>query len=162
MEKIYVIQVLTGYEEMVMDQIIRYEHPKIKKIYNPKNALGAPVFPGYLFLEMILDGDTYRLVLDTPWVVQYLCPTSGVRPIASKEAEKIKNHVEAFISPGQLVKIGSGPYKGIEGIVESLRFPTIRIETVVFGEKTFVNVHVKHLDITGIMLGLNSKKIVQV
>ena len=153
--KIYAVQLLTGHEDLVAEQIQNLEHPKIGKVYNLKNAFGGSMFPGYLFVDMVLDGDTYRKILDLPWVIRYLCPTSGVHPVTESEASKISEHVEPLIETGVFVRLVSGPMAGLSGKVSALKFPRLKIKVVVFGEEIEIESHIKHIDIPGLRTGLN-------
>ena len=56
------LQVITGMEDEVVKLIEDYTHPKIRKVHLLKDSFGAPLFPGYIFVEMELDSDTYRPV----------------------------------------------------------------------------------------------------
>lgn len=143
--KVYVLQVLTGMEEHVARLISESGNAKIRKVYSLKDSFGAPLFPGYIFLEMELDGDTYRPVLDTPFVVQYLCPTSGVRPLEDDEAGRVSGYFCVPITTGDKVEIVEGAYKGLDGRVRAIRMPNLLVDVNVFGETITLCVSIMHI-----------------
>lgn len=145
--KVYVLQVLTGMEEHVAKLIEDVGNPKIKKVYFLKDKFGGPLFPGYVFVEMEFDGDTFRPVLDTPFVIQYLCPVSGIRPLGSDETESVKNYECTIIEPGSVVDIIDGPLKGLTGSIKKIKLPWLKVAIEVFGEELFFDVSVKHVNL---------------
>ena len=115
MKKVYVLQVMTGMEQVVADLIEGYGLSKIGRVYVLRDSFGAALFPGYVFVEMALDGDTYRPVLDTPFVVRYLCPASGVRPLCDLEAGCVENYTCRPLMPGLPVEVVEGELSGLRG-----------------------------------------------
>lgn len=143
--KVYALQVITGMEERVAGLIRESGNAKIKKVYSLIDPFGAPLFPGYIFLEMELDGDTYRPVLDTPFVVQYLCPASGVHSLQDEEAGRVSEYVCVPITTGARVEIVDGPFKGLSGKILLIKMPYLLVDVEVFEEAVTLSIHIKYL-----------------
>jgi len=107
--------------------------PKIEvwsKRKDRKKKIMIPMFPGYLFVELLsLDNQTKLDVLKTFGVVRILGKPTGSEPIAvpDKKIEAIQRLVQSkveiqhFNYPkiGELALITDGPFKDIEGVVVS-------------------------------------------
>ena len=106
------------------------------------------IFPGYLFVEMIMTDEAWYVVRNTPGVTGFIGSSGGgAKPIPVKgpEIEKIlrmigqsDKAVEVNFKIGDVVKILSGPFSGMEGSVESMNDQT-QIATVLiilFGRET--------------------------
>ena len=115
-----------------------------------KDKYGAPLFPGYVFVEMQLDGYTYKPVLDTPFVVQYLCPASGVRSLSGNEAENVREYKCTPVGPGTPIDVVDGPLKGLSGRIKSIKLPRVKVGLDVFGEELIFDLSIKHVSLAGI------------
>ena len=107
--------------------------PKIEvwsKRTDRRKKIMIPLFPGYLFVELlVLDNQTKLDVLKTFGVVRILGKPRGVDPIAVPDAkiEAIQRIVQSKVEVQQIQypKIGEpaliidGPFKDIEGVVVS-------------------------------------------
>ena len=89
-----------------------------------KVLLRVPLFPGYLFINAILDLNIIHKVIKTNYVFRLLGRYRPV-PIPEKEVEAIKAIVSGdrpyypwrFLEKGQKVRVIDGPLTGIEGII---------------------------------------------
>lgn len=156
MGKVYVLQVLTGMEQDVANLIESYELSKIERVHLLKDVFGGPLFPGYIFVEMVLDGDTYRPVLDTPFVVQYLCPVSGVEPITDDESELVNSYCCHSLEPGLPVEITDGSLRGLSGVLSSIKFPRIVVDVDLYGEIVQFDLSIRHVYVPGVVDSLSS------
>lgn len=157
----YVIHTYAGYEDQVAEQIRqRIESlglegkvfdvlvPKTKEIEikgGKKHVVEKKIYPGYVFVDMIVTDDSWYVVRNTPNVTGFI--GLGVRPtpMSSVEVERIKSLVHEGepkynieFSPGSLVRISDGPLKGFEGKVIEVDQDKGRIKVVVsmFGRET--------------------------
>lgn len=86
-----------------------------------------PVFPGYVFCR--LDYSRRAGILRTPGVRSIVTFGGGVTPISDLEIERVRlmlapgHPVEPwpFLRTGQQVRVHSGPFTGIEGILVAMR-----------------------------------------
>lgn len=114
-----------------------------KKVEKVKN-----LFPGYVFVQMILSDESWYAVRNTPGVTGLLGSSGkGAQPFPVPEAdmERIlaqvglgEHRISINFAVGDRVKILRGPFKDIEGIVESLHdeAQTATISTILFGRET--------------------------
>ncbi len=161
MKRWYVVQVLTGTEALVKADLeaqireLGFEE-KFGRILIPENSQNPSsdseqrekIFPGYLIIEMEMDGDSRRMVCDTQRVHRFLGGDSPA-PLSNSEVEKIfeqisgkvkiKNETAAF-NIGEEVHITSGPFEGFVGIIEELDEERERMKVMVsiFGRMTAI------------------------
>jgi transcriptional antiterminator NusG len=157
----YVIHTYSGYEEAVaetlkkrietfgmQDKIFNVLVPKEKKIKiknGKKEIVEEKIYPGYVLVEMIVTDESWYVVRNTPNVTGFI--GSGVVPIplSKEEVERIFKRIKAEepkykieVSPGDLVSITSGPFKGFEGQVAEVDLEKGKIKVLVnmFGRET--------------------------
>lgn len=119
------------------------EIKKGKKVEKMKN-----LFPGYLFVEMIMTDEAWYIVRNTPGVTGFIGSSGGGAkpfPVSPEEIESIlrrlglsdKKLVVDF-KVGNTVKILSGPFLGVEGTVDSMNddSQTATVLTILFGRET--------------------------
>ncbi|HZJ85641.1 MAG TPA: transcription termination/antitermination protein NusG [Erysipelotrichaceae bacterium] len=133
-------QILVAEEEEI-------EIRKDKKVSKMKN-----LYPGYLFVEMIMTDEAWYVVRNTPGVTGFIGSSGGGAkpfPVSDQEIEDILRRIGmtdakivANFEVGDIVKILSGPFMGIEGTVESMNDETAKAEiiTIMFGRETITEV----------------------
>lgn len=162
--KWYVVNTYAGHENSVKDNLLRrvesmgiedylfrilvaeekeVEYKDGKKIEKMKN-----LFPGYLFVEMIMTDEAWYIVRNTPGVTGFIGSSGGGAkpfPVSPEEIELILRRmglsdqkVIIDFAVGDTVKILSGPFKGIEGSVDSINedAQTAMVLTILFGRET--------------------------
>jgi transcription antitermination factor NusG len=90
-------------------------------------TLEHPVFPGYVFCR--LDYNRRVEVLRTPGVRSIVSFSGEAAPISDFEIERVRRMLAAgcpvepwpFLCSGQQVRVRSGPFSGIEGILVEAR-----------------------------------------
>ncbi|OGS46920.1 MAG: transcription termination/antitermination factor NusG [Elusimicrobia bacterium RIFOXYD2_FULL_34_15] len=161
--KWYVIHTLTNYEERVKQELEKQianlnlskklgqilipteEVVEIKK--NKKVTKKRRYFPGYVFIEMEIDNETYWLVSNTTGVSSFL---GGLKPTPLPEDE-IKNIVNLVEAPPPLkpkpaivfekeesVRIIEGPFANFIGVIEDVNEEKGKLKVMVsiFGRST--------------------------
>ncbi len=157
----YIVQTYSGHENKVKvnlekrieymnmgEKIFRVEVPQktVTQIKgNKKQEREEKIFPGYVFVEMIMDEDSWYVVRHTAGVTKFT--GSAKRPIPAKESEIKKiihrstsqtQKVELDVKPGDKVRIISGPFSDfIADIIEV--YPDkakIRANVSIFGRET--------------------------
>ncbi len=119
---------------------IEYKNGKeVEKTYN--------LFPGYLFVEMIMTDEAWYVVRNTPGVTGFIGSSGGGAkpfPVAEAEIEAIlrrlgikEKRVQIDFKVGDRVKILSGSFNGSEGTVESLddENQTAKVLLILFGRE---------------------------
>ena len=160
----YVVNTYVGHENRVKDNLEkRLETMSIYKnqfrivvaeetaidIKNEKaKEVVRNIFPGYLFVEMIMTDEAWYVVRNTPGVTGFIGSSGGgAKPIPVKgpEIEAILRRigqsdktVEVNFKVGDVVKILSGPFSGMEGTVESMNDQTqvATVLIILFGRET--------------------------
>lgn len=137
----YVLQVLTGKEGDVKSKIIReFEHfreeqrPKllvpVREV--PERRQGRvclvtrPLFPGYVFLNVVLDNAAYYTIKQIPYIIRFLgvskpfpVPMEQMKPIL-----RMCNLGETIqiskVILGKTIEVVQGPLKGFKGNIVSV------------------------------------------
>lgn len=96
-----------------------------KKVKKMKN-----LYPGYLFVEMIMTDESWYIVRNTPGVTGFIGSSGGGAkpfPVSDEEIETILRRVGLSDSKmavdfeiGDLVRVLNGPFSKLEGRVESI------------------------------------------
>ena len=120
---------------------IEYKNGKpVEKTHN--------LFSGYLLVQMIMTDEAWYVVRNTPGVTGFIGSSGGgAKPIPVKgpEIEAILRRigqsdktVEVNFKVGDVVKILSGPFSGMEGTVESMNDQTqvATVLIILFGRET--------------------------
>lgn len=90
-----------------------------------KKLLRVPLFPGYLFIQDVLDSPLYYDILKLPGVVRILANSSGLQPVPPETIESIRLAVASdrpqypchYLAKGKRVRVVEGPLAGVIGII---------------------------------------------
>lgn len=106
------------------------------------------MYPGYVFVQMVMSEETWHLMNSTPRVIEFL---GNNHPVALSEREiaEIKERVSAgqekarpkiLFEAGEVVRIKEGPFTDFEGRVEEVMYDKSRLRCFVsiFGRETSV------------------------
>ncbi|MBN1621363.1 MAG: transcription termination/antitermination factor NusG [Endomicrobiales bacterium] len=119
---------------------------------NKKHVRRRKFFPGYIFVEMTIDNETYWLIRNTAGVTGFL---GGVKPAPMPEDE-VKNLIELTQAPQgakprpivtfekeENVRIIEGPFKHFIGVVEEVNEEKgkLKVMVTIFGRPTPVELH---------------------
>ena len=160
----YVVNTYAGHENRVKENLekrvesmgIQYslfrivvaEEPEIeikngKTIEKMKN-----MFPGYVFVEMKMTDEAWYVVRNTPGVTGFIGSSGGGAkpfPVSPVEMESILRRmgqsdkkVTVDFEVGDMVKILTGPFSGMEGKVSAMndQTQTASVMTMLFGRET--------------------------
>ena len=166
----YVLQVYTGYEDVVRaDLVKRIAEEEAQELFGDvvvpsgevvdKFATDEPrkekIFPGYLLIQMIMNGVSLRLVNQTPRISRFLGGKDPV-PLTEAEVERIFTQMSGRLSlsaeresfaVGAEVHITGGPFVGFVGIIESIDEEHERVTVMVsiFGRMTPVELNFRQI-----------------
>jgi transcriptional antiterminator NusG len=105
-------------------------------------------FPGYVFVQMDLNDETWHLVKEVPRVLGFIGGTSDrPAPISDQEADAILGRIEEGSSKprpkilfevGEVVRVNEGPFKDFNGVVEEVNYEKsrLRVSVLIFGRST--------------------------
>lgn len=156
--KWYVVHTYSGYENKVMTTLLqavesRHLQDRICEVFvptetvvevgkdNKQKEVERKLFPGYVFVKMIMSDDAWYIVRNTRGVTGFV--GSATKPIPLTEQE-VKNlgvevkQVEVNYSVGDTVQIIGGALEGFTGTVESIDVDNNVVKVVVsmFGRST--------------------------
>lgn len=106
------------------------------------------LFPGYVFVEMMMDDETWHLVKQTSKVTGFV---GGGRnkpaPISEAEVQKIVTQMQeggekprhkVEFTVGEFVRVKEGPFADFNGSVEEVNYERsrLRVSVMIFGRST--------------------------
>lgn len=166
--KWYVLQTLTGQEErakQAIEQTIEAENlsGRVFQVLVPLEETveikgGKRVekvrkmFPGYVFVEMILDEETWYLIRQTAGVARFIGTKVRPTPVSDKEMQRVlkqlgkEEKLEVFFEKGESVRVISGPFRGYTGTVDEINAEKGKLKVLIniFGRDTPVEVNFEH------------------
>lgn len=106
------------------------------------------MYPGYVFVEMVMNEETWHLMNSTPRVIEFLGNNHPV-PLGEKEIAEIKGRInlgedrprpKVLFEAGETVRIIEGPFTDFNGRVEEVMYDKSRMRCFVsiFGRDTSV------------------------
>jgi transcription termination/antitermination protein NusG len=103
-------------------------------------------FPGYMFVQMVLDDRTFTLVKNTPKITGFL---GGMKPTAVPEREitglataategKPKPRVKVTFEVGDTVRVIEGPFANFSAKIEDVKADKqkVKVSVSIFGRST--------------------------
>jgi transcriptional antiterminator NusG len=163
--KWYVLQTLTGNEVLVKASIERSVkqfsiEDKVFSILVPEEDIveikegkrvekKKKMFPGYVFVEMILDETSWHAIKQTPGVAKFIGNKTRPIPVTDREMQRVlkqlgvrEERIDVFFEKGEAIRIISGPFRGYTGSVEEINTQRSKIKALVniFGRDTPVEI----------------------
>ncbi|OGF30233.1 transcription termination/antitermination protein NusG [Candidatus Falkowbacteria bacterium RIFOXYD2_FULL_35_9] len=157
----YVIHTQSGHEESVAenlkqriesmdmeDKIFSVLIPTEKKIRiknGKRKTITEKIFPGYVFVEMVVTDDSWYVVRNTPNVTGFIGSGTIPTPISEAEMKELQKRmgvddptVSIELTPGTPVKITDGPFKDYEGRVDEVdeERGKVKVAVSMFGRET--------------------------
>ena len=160
----YVVNTYSGHENRVKEnlekrvesmgiqdslfRILVAEEPVIDVKNNKQVERMQNMFPGYVFVEMIMTDDAWYVVRNTPGVTGFIGSSGGGAkpfPVSPVEMESIlrrmgqsEKKVVVDFAVGDTVRILDGPFSGMEGRVNAMndQTQTASVLTMLFGRET--------------------------
>ena len=118
------------------------------------------LFPGYVFVEMVMEDDTWHLVKHTSKVTGFVGGAKNrPAPISEEEirklvdqmqegTEKPRHKVEFMV--GELIRVKEGPFADFNGSVEEVNYEKnrLRVSVTIFGRATPVELEFSQVEKT--------------
>lgn len=166
--KWYVIQTFTGQEDKVrqaLEQTIESKglKEKVFQVLVPTEEIveikgGKRVrkvrkmFPGYVFLEMILDEESWYLIRETAGVSRFIGTKVRPTPVSAREMQRVlkqlgkEERLEITFEKGEGVRVIFGPFRGYTGTVDEVNPEKGKLKILIniFGRDTPVEVNFEH------------------
>ncbi len=134
-----------GLKTKVFDILVPTEKESRLK-QGKKTEIDRKVFPGYVFVEMVLDDNTWYLVKSTTGVIGFV---GDAKPTIVKDNEirDIRRALEEsenkpIIRPrweiGQAVRVNAGPFADFAGSIQEINAPKDKVKVLIsiFGRDT--------------------------
>ena len=160
----YAVHTYSGYEEAVArylkqriemlgmeDKIFKIIVPTEKKVKvksGKRQTTEEKVYPGYVLIEMILTGDSWYVVRNTPRVTGFVgSDSTKPTPLSKEEVDGLINRMDSGESrfavdfkAGDLVKITDGPFKDYDGKISEVDEERghVKVMVPIFGRDTAV------------------------
>lgn len=158
----YVIHVFTGQEEKIRNYLLEESkrqglEDKVAQVLIPREEIiemrdgkkrtkSRVFFPGYLFVEMILDRATEHLILNTPQVIDF-GRRNKPQPLTKREVDRIlgrcerlagREVIEIPFKVDDTIRIIDGPFKDFVGGVREINIEKRKVKVMVsiFGRST--------------------------
>ena len=160
----YVVNTYAGHENRVKEnlekrlktmgisenlfRIVVAEETQIEIKNDKSKEVVKNIFPGYLFVEMIMTDEAWYVVRNTQGVTGFIGSSGGgAKPIPVKQEEidrilrrigQSDKAIEVDFGVGDTVKILSGPFSGMEGKIESMndQAQSATVLIILFGRET--------------------------
>ncbi|MFH1618232.1 MAG: transcription termination/antitermination protein NusG [Candidatus Margulisiibacteriota bacterium] len=167
----YVIQTYSGQEDRVKQAIennidqLNMRH-KISQVLIPEEEVVElkgtkrvekirKMYPGYVFLEMILDDESWYAIRQTPGVARFIGTKVKPTPVLDREMQRVLKQIgvkgeklEVAFSRGESVRVISGPFRGYTGTVDEINADKEKLKVLIniFGRDTPVEVNFEHAE----------------
>jgi transcriptional antiterminator NusG len=117
-------------------------------------------FPGYVFVEMVMDDESWHLVKHTNKVTGFVGGAKNrPAPISESEVQKIVSQMQDGVDKprhkvefmvGELVRVKDGPFTDFNGSVEEVNYEKskVRVSVTIFGRATPVELEFSQVEKT--------------
>jgi transcriptional antiterminator NusG len=163
-KKWYVVHTYSGFEQKVkaaLDERVRAlkMEERIGEVVVPvervqelgksgeRKVSSRKFFPGYIFVNMALDDETWHIVKNTPKVTGFVGHATTPPEVPESEVMAIRQQMEegalrpkpkVLFEVGEAVKVVNGPFQDFNGTVEEVRPEKgkVRVLISIFGRAT--------------------------
>lgn len=109
-------------------------------------------FPGYVFVKMIMNEQTWFIIRNSRGVTGFVGPASKPVPLTEEEADNMgveSRHIDIKYSVGDNVRINEGPLEGFIGSVEEIDMDKkqVTVKVSMFGRETPVQLEFEKVEI---------------
>ena len=148
-----------GMEDLILRVLVAEQDVPVLKDGLPTGKTKKKnLYPGYIFVEMIMTDESWYIVRNTPGVTGIAGSSGGGQkptPVSREEIEPVLKRMGMVDSSmydrynvGDAVKVIHGPLEGTEGTIISIDKDTgaCRVETIFFGRSTPVDVDFSEIE----------------
>jgi transcriptional antiterminator NusG len=162
--KWYVIHTYSGYEakaKAALEERVRSMHKenKIGAVLVPvervqelgkggqRKISNRKFFPGYIFVNMLLDDETWHVIKNTPKITGFVGHATNPPEVPENEVREITQQMEegalrpkpkVLFEVGEAIKVVDGPFQDFNGTVEEVKPEKgkVRVLISIFGRAT--------------------------
>jgi len=124
---------------------------------NFESEINKKTFPGYVLVELVMTDESWFIVRNTPGVTGFVGSHGGgskPEPLLPEEINFILKEMglasisEIDMEKGDRVKIISGPFSDMEGIVSNIDLPNYKVDVLIelMGRSTKVELELYHVE----------------
>ena len=116
------------------------------------------LFPGYVFVEMVMDDDTWHLIKHTNKVTGFVGGAKNrPAPISEDDVQKIVHQMQEGVEKprhkvefvvGEYIRVKEGPFTDFNGSVEEVNYDKnkVRVSVTIFGRATPVELEFSQVE----------------
>jgi len=136
-----------GMEDKIGEVLVPVERVQELGKGGARKIFSRKFFPGYIFVNMELNDETWHVIKDTPKITGFVghatappeVPESEVRAITEQMQEgALRPKPKVLFEVGEAVKVVDGPFQDFNGTVEEVRPEKgkVRVLISIFGRAT--------------------------
>lgn len=162
----YVVHTYSGYENKVatnLEKMVENHrlHDFIQEVKiptervievtnNKRKEIERKLFPGYVFVKMVMTDESWYIVRNTRGVTGFVGSSNKPIPLSQEEIDNLGvdlDTIDVDYAIGDNVKINEGPLAGYIGVVEGIdsEHQKVKLKVSMFGRETSAE-----LDISGV------------
>ena len=138
----------SDYQDLIGEVLLPTE--KVEDVRNGRKVTSERrLYPGYIFIQMVMNDDTWHLVKNTPRIMEFLggnhptqIPDSDIARIKGTVAEGVeKPKPRVLFELGETVRVKEGAFADFNGRVDEVNYEKSRLKVLVsiFGRPTPVD-----------------------
>ena len=152
------IQTMNMQDYILRVLVAEHEVPILKDDKPTGKTKKVNLYPGYIFVEMIMTDDSWYIVRNTPGVTGIAGSSGGgqkptpvtreeIEPVLKRMGEVDESMYERY-HEGDMVKVIHGPLEGTQGTILSIDKENgiVRVETLFFGRSVPVEVDFSEIE----------------
>ncbi len=132
----------------LQDQVLRVLVPEEETIEiknNKRIERVAKIFPGYVFVEAIMDENLWYELRRITGVAKFVGTKNGPSPVSDEEILKVlrkigdkTKKIEVDFEVGEIIKVISGPFRGYSGPISEINAERGKLKSLIsiFGRET--------------------------
>jgi transcriptional antiterminator NusG len=120
----------------------------METVKGQRRTMTRKFFPGYMFVQMVLDDRTFHLVKNTPKITGFLggtkpspVPANQIQGVQTNMTEgKVKPKARVVFETGDAVRVVEGPFANFSATVEDVKADKqkVKVSLSMFGRATSV------------------------
>jgi transcriptional antiterminator NusG len=127
----------------------------VELVKGQKRSTTRKFFPGYMFVQMEMDQETFHLVKNTPKITGFLGGTNP-QPVKESEIQTLaegspKSKPRVSFDEGETVRVTEGPFANFSGEIIEVKSDKekVRVNLSIFGRATPVELEFRQVEKTG-------------
>ncbi|MCA1596452.1 MAG: transcription termination/antitermination protein NusG [Chloroflexi bacterium] len=120
-----------------------------------RRTIKKKVYPGYVFVEMVMDDETWHIIRSMPGVLGFVSSGNEPQPLQPAEVERLLGRVNTKVEPvapqwsrGDIVRVVEGPFAEATGRIDEVNQPRQKLTVLIeiFGRDTPVSLEFNQVE----------------